>query len=250
MREIKTPTDCPSCNSTLQWQNHLLYCKNTSCGSQLEKKIQHFAKSLKIKGLGPRTIEKLALGAIEDLYWLTGDDIADCLNSDRLAEKLVYEIENSKKAPMNKLLPAFSIPLIGNTASTKLSAVCQSVNDINEDSCKTAGLGPKATLNLLTWIENDFPSLEDLPFSFEFEQPKVAARCAGIVCISGRLKSFKTKAEAKNVLEGYGYIVKSSLTKEVQILVNESGVESAKTKQATNSGLLIVTNLKDFIEEL
>jgi len=69
------------------------------------------------------------------------------------------------------------------------------------------------------------------------------------VCISGRLKSYKTKAEATKVLEKLGYIVKSSLTKDVTILVNEGGVESAKTKTAAQRGITIVTNLLEFIGE-
>jgi hypothetical protein len=39
------------------------------------------------------------------------------------------------------------------------------------------------------------------------------------------------------------------LTKDVTILVNESGVESAKTKKARESGVEIITNLLDFIGE-
>jgi NAD-dependent DNA ligase len=71
----------------------------------------------------------------------------------------------------------------------------------------------------------------------------------GVVCITGKLKSFKTKAEAGSALIGLGYIVKSSLTKDVTILVNESGIESAKTKQARDSGIEIITDLKSYLEK-
>jgi NAD-dependent DNA ligase len=69
----------------------------------------------------------------------------------------------------------------------------------------------------------------------------------GTVCISGRLSSYKTKAAAANELERTGYIVKSSLTKDVTILVNESGIESAKTQAARERGVKIITNLKEII---
>ena len=71
----------------------------------------------------------------------------------------------------------------------------------------------------------------------------------GTICISGKLTSFKTKAEAEGILTRKGYIVKNRITKDVSILVNESGIESAKTKQARNKGIKIVTNLLDFIGE-
>ena len=71
-----------------------------------------------------------------------------------------------------------------------------------------------------------------------------------VVCISGKLKSFKTKAEATERLEMLGYKVKTSLTKDVTILVNESGIESAKTKQARESGIEIVTDLQSYLEKI
>ncbi len=246
MQTITAPDKCPSCGHTLEWENQLLYCRNTLCGDQSSKKIEHFAKTLKIKGLGPAAITSLALESINDIYAISEYEIVNLLGSQKLGEKLFTEIENSVKAPLNILLAAFSIRLIGKTASEKLSAVCESIHDINEDSCAKAGLGPKATESLLGWIEEEYPLLE-LPHSFAFESPKV--RTGGVVCISGKLKSFKTKAQATEALEQHGYTVKSSVTKDVTILVNESGVESQKTTKARESGVTIVENLLDFLGE-
>ena len=246
MQTITAPDKCPSCGHTLEWENQLLYCRNTLCGDQSSKKIEHFAKTLKIKGLGPAAITSLALESINDIYAISEYEIVNLLGSQKLGEKLFTEIENSIKAPLNILLAAFSIRLIGKTASEKLSAVCESIHDINEDSCAKAGLGPKATESLLDWIEEEYPLLE-LPHSFAFESPKV--RTGGVVCISGKLKSFGTKAQATEALEQHGYTVKSSVTKDVTILVNESGVESQKTTKARESGVTIVENLLDFLGE-
>ncbi len=248
MREIKPPTQCPSCNSDLVWLNNLLYCHNPTCKNKLTKCIIHFVKSLKIKGLGPVAISKLGLTYISDIYLLTQPEIAAALSSEKLATKLAYEIENSKRVDLNRLLPAFSIPLIGRSASEKLSKVCDHIYDITEISCREAGLGPKATENLLNWKKFKLPLLEELPFSFKFKKLKTT-EIKGIICISGRLNTYKTKAEATSILEGLGYIVKNTLTQQVSILINESGIESSKTKRARSSGITIVTNLKDFIGE-
>jgi len=246
VQTITAPSTCPSCGYKLELSFPLLYCRSSSCGDQSSKKIEHFAKTLKIKGLGPAAINSLALESINDIYAMSEYEIIDLLGSQKLGEKLFTEIENSVKAPLNILLAAFSIRLIGKTASEKLSAVCESIHDINEDSCAKAGLGPKATESLLGWIEEEYPLLE-LPHSFAFESPKV--RTGGVVCISGKLKSFKTKAQATEALEQHGYTVKSSVTKDVTILVNESGVESQKTTKARESGVTIVENLLDFLGE-
>tara|TARA_R100001440_G_scaffold34802_1_gene53768 strand:- start:16 stop:771 length:756 start_codon:yes stop_codon:yes gene_type:complete len=246
VQTITAPDKCPSCGHTLEWENQLLYCRNTLCGDQSSKKIEHFAKTLKIKGLGPAAITSLALESINDIYAISEYEIVNLLGSQKLGEKLFTEIENSIKAPLNILLAAFSIRLIGKTASEKLSAVCESIHDINEDSCAKAGLGPKATESLLEWIDEEYPLL-DIPHSFAFESPRV--RTGGVVCISGKLKSFKTKAQATEALEQHGYTVKSSVTKDVTILVNESGVESQKTTKARESGVTIVENILDFLGE-
>tara|TARA_R100001129_G_scaffold109218_1_gene74978 strand:+ start:3620 stop:4474 length:855 start_codon:yes stop_codon:yes gene_type:complete len=249
MREIVPPTECPSCEAPLEWSNDLLYCRNSECFSQSSKKIEHFAKTLKIKGLGPASIQKLELSDFADIYTLTKMMIAEALDSEKVAEKLFFEIRNSTNASLNLLLPALGIPLVGKTASAKLSSVCKSIHDVNYESCKEAGLGPKVTQSVINWVENEYPFCE-LPHSFEFDQPVEQPSVQGVVCISGRLKSFKTKAEATEALNERGYLVKSSVTMDVTHLVNESGIESAKTQKARDSGIIVVTHLKDLIGEL
>lgn len=250
MQTIQAPTNCPSCSSLLEWSNDLLYCRNPLCSAQSQKKVEHFAKTLKIKGLGPSAISKLGLVDIDQIYTLSQDEIAEGLSSEKLAEKLYAEIKNSEAAPLNTVLAAFSIPLIGRTASDKLSKVVKNISEINESSCREAGLGPKATENLLKWLHKDFYCFYDgcLPFTYEFDAP-VQKEQIGVVCISGKLNSFKTKAQATDALERNGYVVKSSLTKDVTILINESGIESAKTTKARESGVTIIENLLDLIGE-
>jgi len=251
MTEIQAPTHCPSCNSSLEWSNHLLYCRNSDCDSQSAKKLEHFAKTLKIKGLGPASINKLGLTSLEEIYTLDLDTLCEKLSSNKLGQKLFEEIEKSKLVALETLLPAFSIPLIGKTAAEKLSKVCNRIEDIDYGICAKAGLGEKAAKSLMHWITHDFYCFYDgyLPFTFKFSSVPQPSTSKGIVCISGKLVSYKTKAEAATVLESLGYTIKSSLTKEVTILVNESGVESLKTIKARESGVEVITNLKTFILE-
>jgi DNA ligase (NAD+) len=249
-KEIIPPTDCPSCGSELSDVNGLLFCVSDNCGTKKQKKIEHFAKTLKIKGLGPSAIRKLGIEDFDEVYSLSVDDITEALDSEKLAVKLFNEIKNSESAPLDLVLPAFGIPLIGKTATGKLSDTIKSITEINADTCKQAQLGPKATDNLLNWLNMEFYSFYDgyLPFNFKFSDKPQKTENKGIVCISGKLKTFKTKAEATTALNELGYDVKSSLTKQVTILINESGIESAKTQKARESGVTIVTNLKQFLE--
>jgi NAD-dependent DNA ligase len=248
---IQAPTHCPSCNSSLVWQNHLLYCVDTSCGSQIQKKLEHFAKTLKIKGLGPSTLSKLGLDSLHGIYSLSEVDLALCLSSEKIAAKLYLEIQNSRQAPLNLVLPAFSIPLIGTTATTKLSSVISNIFELTEDKCSEAGLGPKATESLMDWFYMEFMGeLEELPFNFSFttvDTMNKPTETKGIVCISGKLKSFSSKDAASKYLEQHGYSVKSTLTKDCTHLINESGIESTKTKNARSKGVTVVTSIEQLI---
>jgi len=247
MKQIIPPTNCPSCMTQLVWEKDQLFCHNTSCSGKTSKKIEHFASTLKIKGLGPRTVEKLQVKDLYDLYELPLEMMIDALQSEKLAVKLSREIENSKSVELVDLLPAFSIKLIGRTASTKICSVVENIRDITEETCEEAGLGPAATNNLLDWLIEEFTDGYDrLPFKWQ-QHTKLEQKSAdkGVVCITGRLTSYKTKAQATQYLEQQGYLVKSSLTKDVTILINESGIESAKTQAARDKGVIIITNLKE-----
>jgi len=248
--KIEPPSDCPTCGFGLTWSNHLLYCKNPKCSAQVDKKLEHFAKTLKIKGLGPATISKLNLYDLYDLYSLTIKSLTESLGSEKVATKLFNEIEHSKSATANTLLAGFSIPLIGKTASEKLSTICDTIFDISEDNCKLAGLGPKATANLLAWKQSEFSWYCDLPFSWEFRKPIFDNKATrGNVCITGKLSSYKTKAEAGEALCRHGFKVITSVSSGCTHLVNESGIESAKTKKARENGIEIISNLTDFLGE-
>ena len=63
--KIMPPANCPSCGSILEWKNDQLFCVSHSCQTKVYKRVEHFAKTLRIKGLGPKTVEKLALKDIE-----------------------------------------------------------------------------------------------------------------------------------------------------------------------------------------
>lgn len=247
MEKIQPPTNCPSCDTALIFRNDQLYCTNTDCSSRAAKAIEHWAKALKIKGLGPRTIEKLNLTSINDIYELNTELAEEDLNSIKLAEKLITEIEKSKNSTLENILPAFGIPLIGNSATSKLKETVSSLEEITKEKAEQAGLGPKATENLINWLELEFPKFKDLPLKFYFGKTTKRPSKNQVVCITGKLSTFRTKADAVESLEEAGFEVKSSLTKDVTILINESGTESTKTRKARQSGITIITNINQLL---
>lgn len=229
--------------------NDQLFCRNNDCEAKTSKLIEHFAKTLKIKGLGPKTIDKLPLNSISDIYSISKNEISSEIG-EKLGTKLYEQIEKSKSVDAKTLLPAFSISLIGNTASKRLFSKISHMNDINEKSCVLAGLGPKSCANLLDWYYSDYKdNLEYLPFSFQAGVQEPTAESIGkSVCITGKLNDFKNRTLAKDYMESLGFTVTSSVTKKTDYLVDEEGRKSSKSTKAESYGIPILT-IKDILKE-
>jgi len=107
---IEIPTECPCCNYPLELVNDQLFCRNTACSAQLNKKVEHFCKTLGIKGMGSRTVEKLGLSDITELFYLDAEQVVESLGSEKVALKLLDEIERSKSADLATVLYVFLFP--------------------------------------------------------------------------------------------------------------------------------------------
>lgn len=250
--KIEIPTTCPCCEYKLELVNDQLFCRNTACGAQLGKKVEHFCKTLGIKGMGPKSVEKLNLQDLTELFYLDQDSVAEALGSERTAIKLLDEIERAKTADLATVLASFSIPLVGATASQKICSVVDHIDQISYDTCKAAGLGDKVTENLIGWLQTDFPDLQEfLPFSFKSNRNSISSSNSNnkTVCITGKLSSYKNKAEAYKALEAAGYKAVESITKTTDYLVDEEDKASTKRKKAESLGIQIITNLNTFLKE-
>lgn len=248
--QIEIPKNCPCCDFQLEFVNDQLFCRNPACSAQVNKKIEHFCKALGLKGFGSKTIEKLSLEDITDLFSLDFDTLAVTLGSEKVAEKLLAEINRAQYADLATVLASFSIPLVGTTASKKIAAAVSDVDEITEHTCKAAGLGEKVTANLLQFLQFDLPQIRPfLPFSFTSDKEVVISSAAARVCITGKLKTFKNKAEATAALVAAGYSVVESVTKATNYLVDEGDSSSAKRTKAESLGIPIINNIQTFLEE-
>ena len=250
--KIEIPTTCPCCDYKLELVNDQLFCRNTACGAQLGKKVEHFCKTLGIKGMGPKSVEKLNLQDLTELFYLDQDSVTEALGSEKTATKLLAEIDGARQADLAIVLASFSIPLVGATASQKICSVVEHISEINYETCKQAGLGDKVTENLVGWLQTDFPDLQEfLPFSFKSNRNSTTTSNSNnkTVCITGKLSSYKTKAEAYKALETAGYKAVESVTKTTDYLVDEEDKASTKRKKAESLGIQIITNLNTFLKE-
>lgn len=247
--KIEIPTKCPCCDYKLEWVNDQIFCRNTACSAQLLKKIENFTKVLGIKGMGPVTVAKLDLADITELYYLDLGSLTEVL-SEKVAIKLLDEIERSKTADLATVIAAFSIPLVGGTAGKKIAAVVNTIDEITQETCQRAGLGNKVTENLLNWVTTDYQEMKEfLPFEFKSGKTQTVSADSKRVCITGKLKSYKKKSDAEGALTAAGFTLVDSVTKTTDYLVDEEGKGSSKRDKAVSYGITIINDLNDLLKE-
>jgi NAD-dependent DNA ligase len=243
MSKINIPTQCPSCESKLELVNDTLYCKSASCPAKSSKNLLHYTKTMKIMGLGEKTLEKLETESINDLYNYSNDDLVFTLG-EKIGNKVFDEIQKSTKTTITKYLSAQGIPLIGKTASAKIDSVINKLEEIDADACGKAGLGAKATDNLLNWVNTEYAKYADLPIEFQESEPVASGL---LVCISGKIPEY-TKSQIKEMLIEYNVAVKDSVTKDLNYLIsNENG--TTKVKKAEAYGIQVIS-FDNFMEKL
>ena len=249
MKKVKIIDKCPACNSLLERVNDQLFCRNIDCISQNIKKVEKFAKGLKIKGLGPKTIEKLNIDYIPKIYNLCYNEVEDILGK-KLSDKLREEIEHSKNTDFFTVLGCLSIPLVGKQVANKLKPYVTKLDDIDLPLCNRVKLGDKTTKSLLTWLDNNKSIFKELP-TYSFNSSSSSKKeVRFICCITGKLNDYSSRAKAIEVLESKGVEVKSTVSKKVDYLICdiENSTSSSITK-AIRYEIPIVT-MKTFLKEI
>lgn len=244
---IKIITNCPTCDATLVRINSQIFCQNKSCDAQIFKKLTHFAKVMKIKGLGEKTLEKLPVESIEDIYTLPVETLIILLG-DKVGLKLFTEIQHSRQADLATILESFSIPLLGNTAAVKICEIVDHIDDISEETCKQAGLGAKVTANLISYLDENFLQVSNLPFSYKSTKKEKQVFSKTVV-ITGKLNKYPSRNLAQEYLESIGFRVSESVTKNTDYLIDDEGIASTKRTKAENYKINVVTFEELLIKE-
>jgi DNA ligase (NAD+) len=253
--KIIPPTHCPSCGSTLHRQNAQLFCLDkTECPAQTGKRLQNFCKVLKIKGFGEATLQKLEFNTLNDFINATVADFTNSGFSEHMAAKLVASIRDriDSGITFNDFISALSIPLIGDVAARKL--LISKMEDISIETCKAAGLGDKASHNLVLWRNQEWPEMKPYWDSVlkSSTKPTIKTQHTNIaVCITGKLDGY-SRSEAQTYLESLGVTVKSSVTKQVTHLVCEeenSTSSSVQKAKQLNIPIITIRDLEDILND-
>ena len=277
---VEPPAECPICGAETYREGDFLFAKHTdSCGVFTASKLAHFTKVMEIKGFGDKVLEQLVDRAIvlklEDFYTLTK---ADLLPLDRmgekLAERLLAQIESRRTVAVETFLRAFGIHELGKHVSKILAAHCEDMDAIFAMSAQdlaaihtigdiiakhvTEGIAERRVEieSLLAYVTPVFPEPVD-----ESAIPTDTALAGKKVLFTGTLESMK-RSEAQKKVEALGGSAPSSVSRELDYLVIgdadyerfEGGWRSSKLKKAegyNNDGASIqIINESRFVELL
>lgn len=202
-----------------------------------DKLLEHFIKTLDIKGLGPASVSKMQLKHPVDLY-----QSHDWSMLGVNGEKVLAEIERSKTKPYELVLASLGIPGVGKRASKLIVKHIPSFDRLREiEMVQIHGIGPKTIENLLSWLDTNEEWVYTLPLQLEQNQSIDLENNSGEVkkiCITGKLDMARN--ELAEILESKGFKVTNTVTKDCYALITAGDTSSSKYKKAESTGITII----------
>lgn len=175
---FQKPTNCPSCGQSLTSYEDIvdLFCTNKNCPEKIKRNIEYFVSRdvMNIDGISYAIIDKLydhhLIENEWDLYELKNKkDLIlelDLKIKDKMFEKIINAIEQSKQNSLENLITAFAIKNIGFTTAKVLAKTFKSLANFKqatyENLIKINIIGEKTAKDILDYINsNAFKKAEE-----------------------------------------------------------------------------------------
>lgn len=276
---IEIPTKCPICGSATEIvkdnESEVLICTNPDCRGKLLGQLSNFVSknAINIDGLSEQTLQKFI-----DLGWVKSFASIYRLNEHKAemyklegfgkksVDKLLENIEKSRKTELSRFIYSLSIPLIGRTASKDIARVCH--NDINvfigmiksNDLYKLTnsidGFGDKMYISLCNYCKLHMSGIEYLANEFNFNNESKSENHIDLsgktFVITGSLTQHKNRDELVNKIEQLGGKVSGSVSSKTSFLINnDTESNSSKNRKAKELGIPIISesNFLNMISE-
>ncbi len=239
---FKMPANCPVCGTqVVKPESEAMHrCPNTSCPVQFFELLKHFVSkgAMDIDGLGEQwcniLIENSLVKDVAGLYRLDKDELLKLDRmGDKLATKIMTNIEVSKQRPLHRVLFALGIIHVGSEIAELLTQRYASLNEMAEatpeELTEIPGIGPKIAESVADYfavplnkqvlkdlgkagvvlhheIQDIQEAADDLPFSGKS------------FVVTGTLSEF-TRREAEDRIKILGGNVASAVTRKTDYLV-------------------------------
>jgi DNA ligase (NAD+) len=255
------PSLCPACGSEAIREpgEAATKCVNMSCPAQIRRSLFHFVSrdAMNIDGMGPQIITLLMdKGFVEnaaDIYTLK-DKVQELTELERMGEKSVRNmldaIEASKQNPLERLIFALGIKMIGQRAAKLLAESFQDIYELEaadfERLVAIPEIGEKMAVSIIKFFELEqntklISKLAELGLNVKSIKKNIEEKEQfkdKTFVLTGSLTSF-TRDQAKAFIEGYGGKVSSSVSKKTDFVL--AGEEAgSKLVKAQDLGVSII----------
>jgi DNA ligase (NAD+) len=251
-RPFVMPAKCPDCGSAVHHvEGEVAYrCVNAVCPGRLKESLQHYAgrHAMNVDGLGEKIIEQLVDKKIvkdfADLYSL---DLETLAGLERMAEKsaqnLLDEIAASKKSPLDRLIYALGIRMVGERTAQLLADRFGSIEKLAQASLdelnEVEEIGPVVSASIREFFDEpaNLKILKrlreaDLNPKVERKAPKSNKLAGQTFVFTGGLAN-RTREEAGELVVAHGGKVISSVSKKTSYVVvgTDPGSKFDKAKE-------------------
>ena len=263
-RRFAYPTVCPVCgNPAVREEGEADYrCVNVDCPALLQGTIEHWGSRgvMNIEGLGEASVYELirheVVKSVADLYSLNESSLASLTQEvDRNGvkrqqrvfgpveiQKLLKQIENSKKAGLARVLMGLSIRFVGERTAELIAQEFGSMDAIMNTSAgeleRVEEVGPRISRSILDFFARPanrelIEHLKAAGVDMTAEKKRRSAELAGLTLVlTGTLPNL-TRDEAKARIEAAGGKVASSVSKKTSYVVagEEAGSKLDKARE-------------------
>lgn len=257
-QEIPEPTECPACGSPVSREEGEVVprCQGLSCPAQLKESLKHFCArgAMDIEGLGDRLIDQLLrlelVKSVADLYRLEKEQLFQFERmGDRLAEKLLQAIADSKQRPLERFLFGLGIRHVGSHLAKVLSRRFSSLDALaavdREQLLAIHEIGPQVADSVTRFfadpnnqqILGQLQQLGVVPLATE--QPQGDKLNGTVFVFTGALERF-TRKEGEALVEAQGGRASGSVSKKTDYVVAGPGAGS-KLAKAEQLGITVLT---------
>ena len=163
--EFRMPADCPVCaTAVVKAEDDAMHrCPNSSCPAQFYELLKHFVgkNAADIDGLGRQwcdiLIKQGMVSDVSGLYRLEKDRLLELDRmGDKLATKIMTNIEASKNRPLARMLFALGILHVGAEVAELLArhyiSAAALAEATEEDLTAIDGIGPKIAASIAAWF--------------------------------------------------------------------------------------------------
>lgn len=251
--KYKWPKRCDSCHTELVFDDVRLVCPNSAtCPAQQSGSILNWIRSVGIEDLSDKRLEQmLSMELIKtpaDLYRLTLEDLLTLpLTKEKMAAKLLANIEKSKKVPLAVFLTGLGISGMGETSWEKLLEHHGDLDDVMKLTPEAVvaidGFAEKTAEALVVGLKAKAPLVRELlkvgvkPINAP-AAPTSGPLLGKSVAITGELSMPRKEFEA--LIKAAGGKPASSVSSATFVLVtNEKDSGSSKMKKAKSLGIPI-----------